>query len=177
MMKFISLALASAASASIVSRQCQQPDVVQNFDLTDYLGTWYEAVRDQGTWYERGICVTAQYSALEDGTVRVQNDIWQEDKQKWQAVTISAEVADPSKDEGYLLVGGSDYKVISTDYTGYTLIYCCQELGKFASSEQVWILVRDPTTDLSEDQKNEILSALDTQLPEYDIFTNGQITE
>ena len=60
-------------------------------------------------------------------------------------------VADPSKDEGYLLVGGGDYKVIATDYTGFTVIYGCNELGKHLSNEYVWILARDPTTDLRDD--------------------------
>ena len=109
-MKFTALALATAASATIVNRKCQTPEVVQDFDLEAYLGTWYEVIRDKGTWYEHGICVTADYSLADDGTVSIQNDIYHDDRQKWAGITIPGVVlADPSKDEGDLDVGGIDY--------------------------------------------------------------------
>ena len=39
-----------------------------------------------------------------------------------------------------------DYKVLSTDYEGYTLIYSCGGLG-FSSLQVGWILTRSPNYD------------------------------
>ena len=87
----------------------------------------------------------------EDGqNIRVFNSVWSDSKQQWSGGEINAVVEDPSKDEGYLKVANGDYKILATDYIGYTVVYSCRDLAKHLSNEYVWILARDPTTPLSD---------------------------
>ena len=40
---------------------------------------------------------------------------------------------------------GADYRVVSTDYTTYAIIYSCTPFaGKIKVSEASWVLTRDP---------------------------------
>ena len=176
---FTTVALVGAASAAHQARKCQNPAVVQNFNIDAFLGQWFEIVRDKDCWYESGTCNTANYSIKEDGDIRVLNNEYYEDEQKWGGGIGSAFVVDPSKDEGYLKVQfepyipAGDYKIIGTDYDNYAVIYSCIGLGPLLSQEYVWILARDPV--VSEESKQSILNALEL-IPKYDIYTAGQIT-
>ena len=54
--------------------KCDEPKLVENFDVNSYIGTWYEIYRDPETPFEKnGICVTAQYSFNADGTLGILN--------------------------------------------------------------------------------------------------------
>ena len=56
---------------------------VDNFQLDQYLGTWYEIARLDHS-FEKGLSnVTAQYSLREDGGVKVINRGFSKDKQEW----------------------------------------------------------------------------------------------
>ena len=126
-------------NAAVYPRGCQNPKVVQNFDLDRYLGLWYEIVRDKDTSYEHGICSTAQYALKDDGSIRVRNNEYLTEEQKWGGGEGHAFVVDPTKDEGYLkvkfvpLTPAGDYKVIATDYDNYSVVYSCIGLGPFLS--------------------------------------------
>jgi len=57
---------------------------VTNFELTRYLGTWYEVARLDHS-FERGLDnVTAQYSQRADGSVRVLNMGYNKNKNAWK---------------------------------------------------------------------------------------------
>ena len=150
MQSIVTLALAAVATASHQARKCQDPPVVQNFDINAFLGEWYEIVRDKDCWYEKGICNTATYALKDDGHIRVLNNEYYTDEAQWGGGIGDAFVVDPSKDEGYLKVKFSpeipagDYKVIGTDYDNYLVIYSCIGLGPLISQEYVWVLARDP---------------------------------
>ncbi len=68
------LALLETANAKFSFGFCDQPTLQSDFDITQYLGVWYEIVRDVETSYELGTdCVTPKYSLNPDGTVNVKN--------------------------------------------------------------------------------------------------------
>ena len=142
------VALVGAASAAHQIRGCQNPPVVQHFKVDDFLGRWYEIIRDKDCWYEKGICNTANYALKDDGNIRVLNNEWYAEENKWGGGLGYAFIVDPAKDEGYLkvkftsYVPAGDYKIIGTDYNNYAVIYSCVGLGPLASQEYVWVLAR-----------------------------------
>ena len=73
---------------------CPDANVVQDFDMEKYFGKWYEAYRSKNIDFERGECVTAEYSMRRDGYVRVYNseqeydrnddlESWRTDAEGW----------------------------------------------------------------------------------------------
>ncbi len=72
----LGLAMAAAAAActrSVMTRTPHGIDPVEGFDVTRYMGTWYEIARLDHR-FERGMTdVTATYSLNDDGTVKVVN--------------------------------------------------------------------------------------------------------
>ena len=61
----------------------QDASGVTNFDVSKYLGKWYEIAR-YDSWFEKDMDKTqAFYSLNEDGTVRVENSGFDTTKEKW----------------------------------------------------------------------------------------------
>ncbi len=52
---------------------CPNIQLESSFNLNNYVGMWYEHVRDKNVFYEKGDCVQARYAILGDGTVEVRN--------------------------------------------------------------------------------------------------------
>ena len=76
-MKYLAVvlvALVAASSAIIFDRPCRQDVSVRNaFNVRQYLGVWYEIERYEQVFQVDADCVTAQYTANADGSVRVIN--------------------------------------------------------------------------------------------------------
>lgn len=70
---------------------------VNDFDVNRYLGTWYEIARLDHR-FERGLSkVSAEYSLLEDGNIRVLNSGFSDEKQELNtAEGIAKFVAEPN---------------------------------------------------------------------------------
>ncbi|CAL8344173.1 unnamed protein product [Merluccius merluccius] len=144
----ISLTLLSVLAANaqiLVPGKCPKPAVKDNFDASQYLGKWYE-IQKLPTVFQKGQCGTATYSLngkgasvvgvlnrelLADGTI--------------SAIVGSARATDPSE-PAKLEVSffASPYWVLSTDYTGHSLVFGCREFGP-VHAEFAWILSREPT--------------------------------
>jgi len=117
---------------------------VENFKLSEYLGTWYEIVRLEHR-FEKGMeAITATYSIREDGGVKVLNKGFRTKEQEWNEAEGKAYFVG-NTDEGFLKVSffgpfyGS-YIIMDTDYETYTMI-SGPDLSYF------WILARTPTLD------------------------------
>ena len=68
------VALASAAEGWLWnSVECPETRIKQDFDMSQYIGRWHESYRSIGIPFEKGQCVTADYSMRDDGLVRVLN--------------------------------------------------------------------------------------------------------
>ena len=62
-----------SATTSIFGK-CPKYNVVNPFHADDYLGTWYEIARSKGTsWFQSGVCDTAEYSKRKDGYLGIYN--------------------------------------------------------------------------------------------------------
>ena len=52
---------------------CQKVSLQDNFNVTAYLGLWFEFQRSDNIPFESGTCVTANYTVMSDGYVNVVN--------------------------------------------------------------------------------------------------------
>ena len=60
-------------STLLATGACMPPETVEYVDLEQYAGLWYEIARYPVPFDEDSVAVTAEYTLLEDGTVRVLN--------------------------------------------------------------------------------------------------------
>jgi len=58
-----------------VNRNCPNNPIVTNFQVSDYLGVWYEIYRYEQEFQVGGDCVTAEYNLNSDGNVDVLNSM------------------------------------------------------------------------------------------------------
>jgi apolipoprotein D and lipocalin family protein len=119
---------------------------VSGFDVSRYLGTWYEIARLDHS-FERGLGqVTAEYSLRDDGGIRVVNQGYDRAKQRWKRAEGRAYFIG-AKDIGRLKVS-----FFGPFYGGYNIIDLDQEAYQYAlvsgpDTSYLWILARQPQLD------------------------------
>lgn len=115
---------------------------VAGFDLSAYLGTWYELARLDHV-FERGLeQVRAEYALNPDGSVRVRNVGYDPAKKKWKSAEGRARFAG-APDLGSLEVSFfgpfyAGYHVFALDPREYALVTS-------GSRDYLWILARSKT--------------------------------
>ena len=121
---------------------------VSGFDVSRYLGTWYEIARLDHS-FERGLVqVTAEYSLRDDGGIRVVNQGYDRAKQRWKRAEGKA-----------FFIGDSDIGRLKVSffgpfYGGYNIIDLDHESYQYAlvsgpDTSYLWILARQPQLDSS----------------------------
>ncbi|CAL4222137.1 unnamed protein product, partial [Meganyctiphanes norvegica] len=136
---------------------CPDPPVVQNFNLTRYLGRWYEVERIFNP-FQFGDCVTADYTLRGNGTVEVINS----NGLNGTLDTIEGTAIPSNGTEGILSVsfpmnggysdpsaGGQNYNILLTDYDNYAMVYTCATFQIPGAPVETkiefgWILSRTP---------------------------------
>ena len=139
----ISLALAALSLPMLSAAQDVQYDnsPVSQFDLSKYLGTWYEIARFDHS-FERGMDnVIAEYLLRDDGKIDVVNSGWKNGK--FKVADGKAKQPDPLSDPAHLEVSFflffySDYNVMMIDGD-----YQSALVGS-KSPKYLWILSRTP---------------------------------
>lgn len=143
MKRLISLALAALSLPMLSAAQNVQYDnsPVSQFDLSKYLGTWYEIARFDHS-FERGMDnVIAEYLLREDGKIDVVNSGWKDGK--FKVADGKAKQPDPLADPAHLEVSFflffySDYNVMMID-DDYKIALVGSKSPKY-----LWILSRTP---------------------------------
>lgn len=133
----------------------EQVTPVDHFELSRYLGRWYEIARLDHS-FERGLTkVTADYSLREDGGVQVVNRGYAAQRQEWkEAVGKAYFVQTP--DVGYLKVSffgpfyGS-YVIFDLDREGYRYALVCGPDRSY-----LWLLARTPS--LPDDVRERLIA-------------------
>lgn len=148
---------------------CPEPELQVSFDVNQYLGTWYEYARDDGIIFEYGGCSQARYDLRSDGLISVQNSLYNDKTQKIDSVKGSAECNGPKCKVGFFLFRNGDYRVVSTDYTNYSIVYSCTNYFFLFKKEYIWILSRTATPDSS--TVSNVNSIIQTRIPDYE-FSN-----
>ncbi len=128
---------------------------VQNFTLERYLGKWYEIARLDHS-FERGLTnVTAEYSLLAGGGVRVLNRGYSEEEKRWKQALGKAYFV-KGADRGFLKVSffgpfyGS-YVVFELDHENYQYALVCGPARSY-----LWILARSP--EIPDDLKRMLIT-------------------
>ena len=152
MKRLFSLALAAVSLPMLSFAQTQQSfqdmretpydnSVISSFDLSRYLGRWYEIARFDHS-FERGMQnVMAEYSLKDDGMVKVLNSGWKDGKYK--IAEGKARQPDPAGDPAHLEVSFflffySDYNILMLD-KDYQIALVGSKSPKY-----LWILSRTP---------------------------------
>lgn len=116
---------------------------VAGFELERYLGKWYEIARLDHS-FERGLTrVTAEYSLLEDGGVRVVNRGFSAATQEWDEAEGKAYFVE-GEDQGYLKVS-----FFGPFYGSYVVFELDREAYQYAfiagpDTSYLWLLARTP---------------------------------
>jgi apolipoprotein D and lipocalin family protein len=118
-------------------------EVVRDFELSRYLGTWYEIARLDHA-FERGLSrVTATYSLREDGGLRVVNRGFNAADGQWDEAIGKAYFASTPN------VGQLEVSFFGPFYGGYNVIELDRERYEYAmvagpNRSYLWILARSP---------------------------------
>ena len=128
--------------------------VVNNFEAKRYLGKWYEIARLDHK-FESGLeQVTATYSTMDDGGIRVINRGFNPDRQMWQqSVGKAYFTGDPSRAALKVSFFGpfyGGYNVIAIDKDYRHALVCGPD------KDYLWILSRTPT--ISSEVKQQMLT-------------------
>uniref|UniRef100_UPI0037E96D8A apolipoprotein D-like n=1 Tax=Semicossyphus pulcher TaxID=241346 RepID=UPI0037E96D8A len=160
---FVLLLTAAAADCQSFHRgRCPQPPVQENFNVTKYMGTWYE-IEKLPAMFEKGKCNQATYSLLEDGTVKVRNaELLSNGKiSSIEGVATVKNSSQPAILDVSFFKGvpGAPYWVLSTDYHSYALVYSCSDYFGLFHVDFAWILARPRV--LTEDVISQLHDKLD----------------
>ncbi|ASC58862.1 lipoprotein Blc [Vibrio vulnificus] len=144
--KILLLALSITLSGCLGMPETVKP--VDEFNLQNYLGKWYEIARLDHS-FEAGLTqVTAQYTLKDDGGVAVLNKGFLADENQWKEAEGKAYFVNGDS-EGYLKVSffgpfyGS-YVVFALDKTDYQYAFVSGP-----NTDYLWLLARTPTVDQS----------------------------
>tara|TARA_R110001599_G_scaffold103352_5_gene262934 strand:- start:57560 stop:58093 length:534 start_codon:yes stop_codon:yes gene_type:complete len=115
---------------------------VQNFELDQFLGKWYEVARLDHS-FERGLSeVSAEYSLQKDGSVKVLNRGYKREDNKWKSAIGKASFAEGA-DQGYLKV--SFFGPFYSSYVVFDLGENYQHaFVSGANTNYLWLLSRTP---------------------------------
>jgi len=123
--------------------------VVDFVDLEKYAGTWYE-ISSIPTWFAKNlVCVTATYTLLENGKIKVFNQGYKDSPEgKLSNITGTAWVPDPNEPArlkvSFFPLISSQYNISALDEENYTYAMVTGSSYKY-----LWILSRTPQMDPS----------------------------
>ncbi|CDW72949.1 apolipoprotein d [Stylonychia lemnae] len=140
------LALVGFTSATYSLGACPKVQLQKDFNITRYTGTWFEQARDHTIPWEHGTCPQARYNLEADGkSIAVTNSEFNPKTGKIEIAPANATCTNQGpackvKFNNYLPEG--DYRVLSTDYTNYAIVYSCTDIFGFSKEEYMWVLTR-----------------------------------
>lgn len=128
-------------------------EVVKNFKLESYMGSWYEIARFDFKHEKNMSHVTANYTLKDDGSVEVVNKGYDYVKGKWKEAKGKAKFIN-TPDEGALKVS-----FFGPFYSGYNVVAMDPDYENVLvfgeTTDYIWILSRNKT--IPESVKNAFL--------------------
>lgn len=161
------------SSCQIISTgECPSVNVQQDFDIEQYMGTWYEMERFFAIFEAFQDCVSADYTLDSSGAVIVNNTgyshtFWNKGYNSIVGDAIAEDPNNPAKLSVRFFKNQprGDYWVLTTDYSSYTVVWSCKEvsLGIFGkiNTQFAWILTRQPEG-ITDDVRSELVQLMDS---------------
>ncbi|XP_012239549.1 apolipoprotein D-like [Bombus impatiens] len=127
------------------------PDYVPmaNFDMSKFLGIWYEAERYFQLTEVVSRCVMANYTMGPDGKYRVSNEVTNRFTGIKRVLEGEIKKAASKAEEGKLIVKytipltpETKYSVLETDYDSYAVLWSCSGIGPF-HTQNAWVMTRE----------------------------------
>lgn len=141
------LALAGAQIPSLGF--CPEYVPMANFDMTKFLGVWYEAERYFQLTEVVSRCVMANYTLGADGKFRVSNEVTNRFTGIKRVLEGEIKKAASKAEEGKLIVKytipltpETKYSVLETDYESYAVLWSCSGIGPF-HTQNAWVMTRE----------------------------------
>jgi lipocalin len=141
-------AIICSASAVTMNGTCPMDVTTQQmFDGLAYTGRWFEIEKYFTSSQANGICATADYGLLPNGTVTVYNHQINGVTGVEESIRGTAEVVgDGQLEVDFPSTPGPvfPYWVLETDYVNYAVVWSCVEMDD-TNSQLAWIMSRTPT--------------------------------
>ncbi|XP_046141990.1 apolipoprotein D-like [Osmia bicornis bicornis] len=127
------------------------PDYVPmaNFDMTKFLGVWYEAERYFQLTEVVSRCVMTNYTLGPDGKFRVSNEVTNRFTGIKRVLAGEIKKSASKAEEGKLtvkytipLTPETKYSVLETDYDSYAVLWSCSGIGPF-HTQNAWVMTRE----------------------------------
>ncbi|KAG5681845.1 hypothetical protein PVAND_011253 [Polypedilum vanderplanki] len=155
-------------SQHIFEHPCKERPILQNFDIQKYVAhTWYELMRFDATFEKHCDCGQATYTLNSDNSVEVKNCCKRFGEGHCSLGKAALGEPDQVPLEGKFIVSFGqpatepNYKVLSTDYENYSIVYNCKNLPENKSLEFFWLLSSKPQLD------DSVKSTVDNLIKEY----------
>jgi len=146
--------------------RCPDLPVVSNFDVSRYLGKWYEIEKYFAVFELGGTCISAKYTDNGNGTVGVYNSQTQAISRKRRTIQGTARVVDGDgkaklgvRFPSVPFAGEAPYWVLDTDYDNYSVVWSCNDLT-FFNFQIVWFLSRSRFP--NEDTKRRVYHTMES---------------
>lgn len=118
--------LHSLVSCGFSFGSCPQPKSLEpNFNITKYLGVWYEHARDTSVPFESGICQQARYYKENDKYMLTNSQL---NDQTGEIETASGIISGCTGAQCKVMFNTravGDYRVVATDYQNFAVVYSC----------------------------------------------------
>ncbi|RVE53897.1 hypothetical protein evm_001559 [Chilo suppressalis] len=128
--------------------------VVSNFNASGYLGLWHN-IEHYPSVFQTGTCSNALYSSIAEGVEVFNTQVMNQTLDTMTGLAVVASEDGSGKlDVTFPVVGTNltttmSYWILATDYTSYSLVYTCAQLGPDERVVYSWKLSR--TKELSEE--------------------------
>nr|CAH0105671.1 unnamed protein product [Daphnia galeata] len=146
----VAVVLSPTTYAAVFYRQSRAPcptiTTKSDFNYVPYAGLWYEIERFPNPFQQGTFCERAYYQEIAPGVISVQNTGVKPDG---NLTSITGYATVIPEDPGHLILSfpdtpDGDYYVLDTDYTTYSAVYSCGNIGP-VKIEYAWLLAREQT--------------------------------